>query len=112
MRNNEEDFLILSLKKCQYDTALRIENKNKVFTALQRKKKEVIKIISSIFTIFFWQAFDLVSTEWLYANRTGPLSAKSAASLETKPKTSLGKLSRTNPHNSQKVDPPSPIQPK
>lgn len=88
MRNNEEDFLIVSLKKCQYDTALRIENKNKVFTALQRKKKEVIKIISSIFTIFCWQAFDLVSTEWLNANRTGPLPAKSAASLETKPKTS------------------------
>lgn len=39
MRNNEEDFLIVSLKKCQYDTALRIENKNKVFTALQRKKE-------------------------------------------------------------------------
>lgn len=59
MRNNEEDFLIVSLKKCQYDTALRIENKNKVFTALQRKTKEVIKIISSIFTIFFfWPAFD------------------------------------------------------
>lgn len=50
MRNNEEAFLIVSLKKCQYDTTLRIENKNKVFTALQRKKKEVIKIISSIFT--------------------------------------------------------------
>lgn len=39
MRNDEEDFLIVNLKKCQYDTALRIENKNKVFTALQRKKE-------------------------------------------------------------------------
>lgn len=80
----------VSLKTCQYDTAVRIENKKKVFTALQRKqRKEVIKIISSIFT-FFCQAFDLVSMEWLYANTTGPLSAKSAASLETKPKTSEG----------------------
>lgn len=51
-------FLIIGLKKCQYDTALWVVNKNKVFTALQRKGKERghQNHFSSIFTMFFFLA--------------------------------------------------------
>lgn len=53
-------FLIIGLKKCQYDTALWVVNKNKVFTALQRKGRghqNHFPAFSPCFLFFFLASF-------------------------------------------------------